>query len=91
MERTQHIDFSLCEGALNDKMDLWRSAAAKFNVLLKRPDGLLERLVKLGECLIFDSKWTLHSRRAFDSEDAGKARCLRGTYDTWTRTRIRAK
>ncbi|KAI7157746.1 Clavaminate synthase-like protein [Hortaea werneckii] len=80
MEQTQHLDSSSCEEALNDKMDLWHSAAAKFNAFLNHPDGLHERLMKPGECVIFDNTRVLHSRRAFDSEDVGKARWLRGTY-----------
>lgn len=66
--------------ALNQKMDAWHSAARKFNHLLQRREMLHERLMKPGECVLFNNTRVLHSRRAFGAEDAGKARWLRGTY-----------
>lgn len=65
---------------LNDKVERWHHAAQKFNALLQRPEYLLERKMKPGECVLFDNTRALHSRRAFDKADAGKPRWLRGTY-----------
>lgn len=65
---------------LNDKVEQWHHAAQKFNALLQRPEYLLERKKKPGECVLFDNTRALHSRRAFDKADAGKPRWLRGTY-----------
>lgn len=80
MEQTQHLDVKTAREALSSKMDTWHAAAAKFSALLNRPEGLHERLMKPGECVIFDNTRVLHARKAFDSEDVGKARWLRGTY-----------
>lgn len=66
--------------ALNDKVDAWHEAASKFNVLLQRPEYLFERKMNPGDCVLFDNTRTLHSRRAFDMDDVGKPRWLRGTY-----------
>lgn len=65
---------------LNDKAEKWHPAARKFNVLLQRPEYLYERKMNPGECVLFDNTRTLHSRRAFEMQDVGKARWLRGTY-----------
>lgn len=65
---------------LNQKMEKWHDAARKFSALLHRPDALHERLMKPGECVLFNNTRVLHSRRAFDPNDIGKARWLRGTY-----------
>ncbi|ETS88081.1 hypothetical protein PFICI_01909 [Pestalotiopsis fici W106-1] len=65
---------------LNDKVERWHHAAQKFNALLQRPEYLLERKMKPGDCVLFDNTRTLHSRRAFDKADVGKPRWLRGTY-----------
>ncbi|KAK0891191.1 hypothetical protein LTR91_025164 [Friedmanniomyces endolithicus] len=65
---------------LNKKMDDWHAAAKKFSALLGRPEGLYERLMKPGECVLFNNTRVLHARKAFDSSDVGKARWLRGTY-----------
>lgn len=80
MEQTQHLSVPTTREALSDKMDVWHEAAAKFSALLNRPENLHERLMKPGECVIFDNTRTLHGRKAFDSSDVGKARWLRGTY-----------
>lgn len=65
---------------LNSKADRWHDAASKFNALLQRSRYLYERKMKPGECVLFDNTRTLHSRRSFDMEDAGKPRWLRGIY-----------
>ena len=65
---------------LSQKVDDWHDAAHKFNALLHRPTHLYERLMKPGECVLFDNTRVLHARKAFDSGDAGKVRWLRGTY-----------
>ena len=66
--------------ALNEKVDLWHKAAQKFNNSLNLQENLHERLMKPGECVLFNNTRVLHSRRSFHSEDAGKPRWLRGTY-----------
>ncbi|BCS27768.1 uncharacterized protein APUU_60816S [Aspergillus puulaauensis] len=66
--------------ALNNKVEKWHQAACKFNALLQRPEYLYERKMNPGECVLFDNTRTLHSRRAFDMQDVGKPRWLRGTY-----------
>lgn len=66
--------------ALNNKAEKWHKAACKFNALLQRPEYLYERKMNPGECVLFDNTRTLHSRRAFDMQDVGKPRLLRGTY-----------
>jgi gamma-butyrobetaine dioxygenase len=58
----------------------WHGAAQTFSRLIHRPEGIYERLMKPGECVIFDNRRVLHARRAFDVADAGKERWLRGTY-----------
>lgn len=66
--------------ALNEKVDTWHKAAQKFNTLLGLQENLHERLMKPGECVLFNNTRVLHSRRAFHSEDVGRPRWLRGTY-----------
>ncbi|KAK5714790.1 hypothetical protein LTR17_017037 [Elasticomyces elasticus] len=80
MEQTQHLASRTCGEALSNKMVVWHSAAAKFSRLLSRPECLHERLMKPGECVVFDNTRALHARRAFDSSDVGTARWLRGAY-----------
>ena len=65
---------------LNAKIHRWHGAAQKFNALLQRPEGLHERLMKPGECALFNNTRVLHSRKAFNAEDLGKSRLLRGAY-----------
>lgn len=84
---SNHRDPMLQEGTckpplavLNDKVDAWHSAASKFNALLQRPKYLFEREMNPGDCVLLDNTRTLHSRRAFDMDDVGKPRWLRGTY-----------
>ncbi|KAK5721917.1 hypothetical protein LTR15_006511 [Elasticomyces elasticus] len=92
MEQTQHMASRTCGEALSNKMVVWHSAAAKFSRLLNRPEGLHERLMKPGECVIFDNTRALHARRAFDSGDVGQARWLRGAYvdrdPYWSKFRV---
>jgi gamma-butyrobetaine dioxygenase len=80
MEHTNLGSAQTTTQALNDKMDAWHAAAKKFSTLLHRPENLHERLMKPGECVIFDNTRALHARKAFNSGDVGKARWLRGTY-----------
>ena len=65
---------------LNQKVDEWHAAAQKFSALLHRPECLHERLMKPGECVLFDNTRVLHARKAFGSGDVGKVRWLRGAY-----------
>ncbi|KAK0273983.1 hypothetical protein LTS00_015625 [Friedmanniomyces endolithicus] len=65
---------------LNQNLQRWRWAAQKFSAHIHKPDGILERMMKPGECVIFDNQRILHARRAFEVQDAGKERWLRGAY-----------
>lgn len=65
---------------LSSRTKRWHSAARVFSKLIHRPEGIYERLMKPGECVIFDNRRVLHARRAFDAGDAGKERWLRGAY-----------
>ncbi|CAK4028444.1 Gamma-butyrobetaine dioxygenase [Lecanosticta acicola] len=58
----------------------WHQGAQKFNYLIHRPEVIYERMMKPGECVIFDNRRVLHARRAFEVGDAGKERWLRGAY-----------
>ncbi|KAF2211571.1 hypothetical protein CERZMDRAFT_68681 [Cercospora zeae-maydis SCOH1-5] len=58
----------------------WHKAASKFNAMIHREDHIHERLMKPGECVIFDNRRVLHARRAFDVGDVGKERWLKGAY-----------
>ena len=69
--------------ALNQKITRWHSAAQKFSSLIHREAGIYERLMKPGECVIFNNRRVLHARRAFEVDDAGKERWLRGAYLDW--------
>ncbi|KAF7188660.1 Gamma-butyrobetaine dioxygenase [Pseudocercospora fuligena] len=64
--------------ALNEKVEKWHAAARKFSKLLHRPEALYERLMKPGECVLFNRTRVLHARRAFNADDVGKARWLKG-------------
>ena len=93
MEHTLHPSTTTSSAnALSDKIDAWHAAASKFAALLNRPENLHERLMKPGECVIFDNTRALHARRAFDAGDVGKARWLRGAYvdfdPYWSRYRV---
>ncbi|KAK4635625.1 Dioxygenase str8 [Fulvia fulva] len=65
---------------LSRKVDHWHDAARKFNELIHRPEAIYERLMKPGECVIFDNRRVLHARKAFEVGDMGKERWLRGAY-----------
>lgn len=64
----------------NSAMARWHDAAAKFNHLVHSPAGIHERMMKGGECVMFDNRRVLHARTAFDVGDAGKERWFRGAY-----------
>jgi hypothetical protein len=66
--------------SLSRKVERWHDAAKKLGALLHRSEAMYERLMKPGECVLFDNTRVLHGRKAFDASDAGKARWLRGTY-----------
>ncbi|KAI7466309.1 Clavaminate synthase-like protein [Hortaea werneckii] len=66
--------------ALNEQMTRWLPAAKKFDELIHRPEGVYERMMKPGECVLFDNRRVLHARRAFEVGDIGKERWLRGAY-----------
>lgn len=65
---------------LSSTVRAWHTAARKFNELIHRPENVYERMMKPGECVIFDNRRVLHARRAFEVGDAGKERWLRGAY-----------
>lgn len=65
---------------LSQDLHRWHQAAHKFNALIHRPENIYERLMKPGECVIFDNRRVLHARKAFEVGDAGKERWLRGAY-----------
>lgn len=65
---------------LSNTVQAWYTAARKFNELIHRPENVYERMMKPGECVIFDNRRVLHARRAFEVGDAGKERWLRGAY-----------
>lgn len=58
----------------------WHGAAKKFNDIIHRPENIHERMMRPGECVIFDNRRVLHARKAFEVADAGKERWLRGAY-----------
>ncbi|KAK5126959.1 hypothetical protein LTR85_008317 [Meristemomyces frigidus] len=61
-------------------VEQWHAAASKFNQLIHRPLGIYERMMKPGECVLFDNRRILHARKAFEVADFGKERWLRGAY-----------
>ena len=66
---------------MNGKMDdHWHPAAKRFDDLIHRPEGIYERMMKPGECVLFDNRRVLHARKAFEVGDIGKERWLRGAY-----------
>jgi alpha-ketoglutarate-dependent taurine dioxygenase len=68
------------EDLVGRKIEQWNRAAKVFNRLIHRPSGIYERLMKPGECVIFDNRRVLHARRAFAPGDEGQERWLRGAY-----------
>lgn len=66
---------------MHDPMvEKWHHAARTFNGLLHRPEAIHERMMKPGECVIFDNRRVLHARKAFEVGDIGKERWLKGCY-----------
>ncbi|KAK5677568.1 hypothetical protein LTS10_010140 [Elasticomyces elasticus] len=65
---------------LNYNVLRWHKAARKFDALVQKPEGVYERMMKPGECVIFDNRRILHARRAFQVGDEGQERWLRGAY-----------
>ncbi|KXT00715.1 hypothetical protein AC578_8255 [Pseudocercospora eumusae] len=76
----QPSETGLAAKLYNRKVTEWHAAAKKFNDLIHRPEVIYERLMKPGECVIFDNRRVLHARTAFEVGDAGKERWLRGAY-----------
>jgi len=68
------------EHALGDKVRRWHAAAQNFHGMIHESEGIYERMMKPGECVIFDNRRVLHARKAFEVGDAGKERWLRGAY-----------
>lgn len=66
--------------AVGDKIEVWHQAAQKFSALIHRPEEIYERLMRPGECVVFDNRRVLHARKAFVPGDAGSERWLRGAY-----------
>lgn len=58
----------------------WHRAARQFSDIIHKKENIHERMMKPGECVIFDNRRVLHARRAFEVADAGKERWLRGAY-----------
>jgi gamma-butyrobetaine dioxygenase len=59
---------------------LWHKAARQFNEIIHKEENIHERMMKPGECVLFDNRRVLHARKAFEVADAGKERWLRGAY-----------
>jgi len=66
--------------ALSEQLQNWHVAAQKFNHLIHRDADMYERMMKPGECVLFDNRRVLHARRGFEVGDIGKERWLRGAY-----------
>ena len=71
---------ALTSKAYSSTVFRWHEAAANFNKLIHREDHIHERMMKPGECVIFDNRRVLHARRAFDVGDIGMERWLKGGY-----------
>lgn len=67
-------------GTLEATFRRWHAAAHKFNQLIHKKENVHERMMKPGECVLFDNRRVLHARKAFEVGDAGKERWLRGAY-----------
>lgn len=65
---------------VNARLEKWHAAAQQFSALVHEPRGIYERLMRPGECVIFDNRRVLHARKAFEPGDAGSERWLRGAY-----------
>ena len=66
--------------AYSERVRAWHTAAKKLGALFDKPEGIYERMLKPGECVIFDNRRVLHARKSFEVADAGKERWLRGAY-----------
>ena len=62
------------------RIEAWRNAAQQLNALFHDPSGIYERKMQPGDCVIFDNRRVLHARKAFEVQDFGKERWLRGCY-----------
>lgn len=58
----------------------WYKAARKFRDQSESDKNVFERMMKPGDCVIFDNQRVLHARTAFAAGDAGKERWLNGCY-----------
>jgi hypothetical protein len=65
---------------MEDHVRVWHQAARKFNDIIHKKENIHERMMKPGECVLFDNRRVLHARKAFEVADAGKERWLRGAY-----------
>jgi len=75
--RSRFSDLNTMNGKMDDH---WHPAAKRFDDLIHRPEGIYERMMKPGECVLFDNRRVLHARKAFEVGDIGKERWLRGAY-----------
>ncbi|OQO04189.1 hypothetical protein B0A48_10799 [Cryoendolithus antarcticus] len=66
--------------ALEQGFASWRKAAIAFDMTLHRREAIHERLMKPGECVLFDNTRIVHARKAFVPGDEGSERWLRGAY-----------
>nr|POF12908.1 gamma-butyrobetaine dioxygenase [Quercus suber] len=80
LQKTFNQQKRMKENVLGKDIAIYNKAAAAFNALIHRPEGIHERMMKPGECVLFDNRRVLHARRAFEVADAGKERWLRGSY-----------
>ncbi|TKA21834.1 hypothetical protein B0A50_08503 [Salinomyces thailandicus] len=65
---------------MNSNISEWHNAAKLFDQLIHRTEGVYRRMMKPGECALFDNRRVLHAREAFEVGDIGKERWLRGAY-----------
>ncbi|KAF2773392.1 Clavaminate synthase-like protein [Teratosphaeria nubilosa] len=65
---------------LDRSVQLWHQAARAFNGLIQEEEAVYERVMRPGECVVFDNRRVLHARRAFEVDDVGRERWLRGAY-----------
>nr|OQO26894.1 hypothetical protein B0A51_08347 [Rachicladosporium sp. CCFEE 5018] len=66
--------------ALEQGFGSWRRAARSFDAVLHQQKGIHERMMKPGECVLFDNTRIVHARKAFIPGDEGSERWLRGAY-----------
>ncbi|KAK6440702.1 hypothetical protein LTR95_003061 [Oleoguttula sp. CCFEE 5521] len=66
--------------ALEQGFGAWRRAARAFDAVLHQEKGIHERMMKPGECVLFDNTRIVHARKAFVPGDEGSERWLRGAY-----------